>query len=252
MVTVGIIPARLASTRLPGKLLLADTGKPLLQHTWETACRATSLSEVIVATDSEQIADAVRVFGGRVEMTGEHASGTDRVAEVAARCCQGSQFVVNVQGDEPEVNPSQVDLLVETLRGSEAEMATLATPLLEMERLADPSCVKVVCTSDGRALYFSRSMIPYCRDGNLAEEMAESSPWKLHLGIYAYRREFLLQWAQMPPSTLERLEKLEQLRALESGAGIQVAVVDHYAVGIDTPQDYVEFVRRQAEKDSRC
>jgi 3-deoxy-manno-octulosonate cytidylyltransferase (CMP-KDO synthetase) len=249
MKTVGIIPARWASSRLPGKLLLARTGKTLLQYTWEAACRSRRLAEVIVATDSSEIFTAVKAFGGRAEMTGEHASGTDRIAEVARRCCPDADLLVNVQGDEPELDPRQIDALIDTMRKHPAtEMATLAAPIQSREVLDDPSCTKVVCAKDGRALYFSRAAIPVCRDASsedIETLLAQNSPWKLHLGIYAYRRDFLLQLTQLPASPLERLEKLEQLRALEAGAVIQVAIVEHYAVGIDTPTDYAQFVARQ-------
>ena len=248
MKVVGIIPARAASSRLPGKLLLAETGKPLLQYTWEAATRSQRLSEVIVATDCEEIFKAVTAFGGRAEMTGEHASGTDRIAEVARRSCPGAEILVNIQGDEPELDPQQIDLLVGTLSSQPGtEMATLAAPIRSREVLDDPACTKVVCAKDGRALYFSRAAIPFCRDAG-PEEVAQllkiNSPWKLHLGVYAYRRDFLLKLTEIPPSPLERLEKLEQLRALEMGATIQVAIVEHYAVGIDTPADYAQFVAR--------
>ncbi len=249
MRVVGIIPARGASSRLPGKLLLADTGKPLLQYTWEAASRSGRLADLIVATDSPEIFAAAEAFGGRAEMTGEHASGTDRIAEVARRCCPEAKILVNVQGDEPELDPRQIDVLVETLLSHpETEMATLAAPIRSRSVLEDPSCTKVVCAADGRALYFSRAAIPFCRDAGpeqIEELLAHESPWKLHLGIYAYRRDFLLRLTKLPPSPLERLEKLEQLRALEAGASIQVAIVDHYAVGIDTPGDYAQFVARQ-------
>lgn len=249
MRVVGIIPARAASSRLPGKLLLAETGKPLLQYTWEAACRSRSLAEVIVATDSAEILQAVEAFGGRAEMTGEHASGTDRIAEVARRCCPDADVLVNLQGDEPEMDPAQIDVLVQQMHDHpETEMATLATPIRDRATLDDSSCTKVVCAENGRALYFSRSAIPFCRDANasqIEEMLTHNSPWKLHLGIYAYRREFLLKLTELPPSPLERLEKLEQLRALEAGASLQVAIVEHYAVGIDTPNDYAQFVARQ-------
>lgn len=249
MQTVGIIPARWASSRLPGKLLLAKTGKPLLQYTWEAACRARRLSDVIVATDSVVILEAVTAFGGRAEMTGEHASGTDRIAEVARRCCPEADLLINIQGDEPELDPRQIDMLVDTMqRHPETEMATLATPIRSREILEDRSCTKVVCAKNGRALYFSRAAIPVCRDASdedIETLLAQDPPWKLHLGIYGYRREFLQRLTQLPVSPLERLEKLEQLRALEAGASIQVALVEHYAVGIDTPSDYAQFIARQ-------
>lgn len=275
--TCGIIPARLASSRLPGKMLLAETGKPLIQYAWEAARRAKSLDEVILATDSEEIAAAGRKFGARVELTGEHPSGGDRIAEVVRRCCQDADVIVNLQGDEPEMDPASIDRLVEGLRSRpDIEMATLATPILDTATLADRSCVKVVCAADGRALYFSRLPIPCYRDGDPAmllkqaesgERRAEGSagdsaetdlssplsslrsrspsPWLLHLGIYAYRREFLLALTQMPQSRLEKLESLEQLRALEAGASILVLTVKHRSVGIDMAADYARFVERQ-------
>lgn len=245
----GVIPARLNSSRLPRKLLLDETGKPLIQYTWEAASRARSLSQVIVATDSPDIAAAVQQFGGRCEMTGEHSCGTDRIAEVVRRSCNDAAIVVNIQGDEPEIDPAQIDVLVETLAAnSSAQMATLATPILDLPERDDPSCTKVVCAGDGRALYFSRSPIPHWRDFDANRGSSTESPWLLHLGIYAYRREFLLKLAGLPQSRLERLEKLEQLRALEAGAEIKVAVVEHRSVGIDTPDDYARFVARQKER----
>lgn len=272
--TCAIIPARLASSRLPGKLLLAETGKPLLQYSWEAACRAASLDEVLIATDSPEIAAVATRFGARVEMTGEHPSGSDRIAEVVRRCGDEFDVVLNLQGDEPEMSPSAIDKLVTLLRRRpDVEMATLATPITEIATLLDRSCVKVVCAADSRALYFSRLPIPCYRDGDPAELLrraetarpnvqgegldeadealdarlsALDSPWLLHLGIYAYRREFLLAMTRMPQSRLEKLESLEQLRALEAGASILVGVVPHRSVGIDTATDYAQFVARQA------
>lgn len=247
MKVYGIIPARLQSSRLPRKLLLDQTGKPLIQYTWEAASRANSLAEVIVATDSPEIASVVRRFGGRAEMTGEHPSGTDRIADVARRLCPDAEILVNIQGDEPEIDSAQIDVMVETLRKHpNVEMATLATPITRREELDDHSCNKVVCAADGRALYFSRSTIPFVRDADWDELLQADSPWLLHLGLYAYRRDFLLKLTQLPPSRLEKLEKLEQLRVLEMGASIQVAVVEQRSVGIDTPEDYARFVARMS------
>jgi 3-deoxy-manno-octulosonate cytidylyltransferase (CMP-KDO synthetase) len=243
---IGIIPARLASTRLPRKLLLADTGKPLIQHTWESAKRAGSLADVVIATDSSEIANVVLAFGGRCEMTAEHPSGTDRIAEVIGRLPDATDVVVNIQGDEPEVDPHSVDLLVQLLvEHPQAHMSTLATPIRDRGVRDNPSCVKVVCAADGRALYFSRSLVPFCRDQDPDQLLLADSPWLLHLGLYAYRREFLMKLTKLPVSHLERLEKLEQLRALETGAVIQVGLVEHSAVGIDTPEDYARFVARR-------
>jgi 3-deoxy-manno-octulosonate cytidylyltransferase (CMP-KDO synthetase) len=274
----GIIPARLASSRLPGKMLLADTGKPLIQYAWEAACRAHELDAVVIAADSPEIAAAAERFGARVELTGEHPSGSDRIAEAVRRCCRDAEIVLNLQGDEPEMDPAAIDKLVRLLRSRpDVEMATLATPIRDSATLQDRSCVKVVCAADGRALYFSRLPIPCYRDGDPAEllrsveyrvssvecdetspgELTDpghstlnthhstlNSPWLLHLGIYAYRPEFLLAMTQMPQSRLEKLESLEQLRALEAGASILVGVVPHRSAGIDTAADYARFVAR--------
>ena len=251
--TYGIIPARLQSSRLARKMLLAETGKPLLQHTWEAASLAASLDEIIIATDSPEIEEAAQKFGARVEMTGEHASGSDRIAEVVRRSCGDADLIVNIQGDEPEVDPAVLDRLAGVLRDRpQFPMATLATPIVSRALLDDRSNVKCVRAPDGRALYFSRLPIPFAwhdepenyaagdDDARLLE-----SPWLLHLGLYAYRREFLLAITEMPPSRLERLESLEQLRVLESGAEIYVELVAHRSVGIDTPEDYARFVERQ-------
>jgi 3-deoxy-manno-octulosonate cytidylyltransferase (CMP-KDO synthetase) len=248
MPAVGVIPARLASTRLPRKLLLAETGKTVLQHTWENARQAKSLSEVIIAADGPEIAAAARSFGARCVLTGEHPSGTDRIAEVARKHLPDADLLLNIQGDEPELDPAQIDLLVRTLASSRAEMATLGTPIRSRAELESPSCVKIALAGDGRALYFSRSPVPFVRDANPDDLLAGDAPWLLHLGVYAYRRDFLLRLTELPPSRLEKLEKLEQLRALEAGASIKVAVVEHRAVGIDTPDDYARFVacRRRA------
>jgi 3-deoxy-manno-octulosonate cytidylyltransferase (CMP-KDO synthetase) len=247
----GFIPARLASTRLPRKLLLAETGRSLIQHTWESACRAQSLAEVVVATDSQEIADVVGAFGGRCELTGDYPSGTDRIAAVVRRSFPAAQIVVNIQGDEPEVDPQSIDLLVRLLvEHPEAQMSTLATPIRKREVRDSPSCVKVVCAAGGRALYFSRSPVPFCRDHDPDDLLAVDSPWLLHLGLYAYRRAFLMKLTELPVSRLEGLEKLEQLRALEAGATIQVGLVERSAVGIDTPEDYARFVDRHRRKGS--
>ncbi|MBD3672099.1 MAG: 3-deoxy-manno-octulosonate cytidylyltransferase [Planctomycetaceae bacterium] len=246
MRVAGILPARLTSTRLPRKPLLAETGKTLIQHTWEAASNAETLDEVIVAADCEELAEVVRAFGGRVELTGEHPSGTDRIAEVAKRCCPEAEIIVNIQGDEPEIDPSHIDNAVAALTSHpDWQMTTLVTPLTDPELLRSPNVVKAVCASDGRALYFSRSVVPFSRD-LAAEELlaAGDSPWRHHIGLYAYRRDFLLQLTQLPPSPLEQLEKLEQLRALENGATIGVVEVAESAPGIDTPEDYQHFLHR--------
>lgn len=245
MRVVGVIPARLASTRLPRKLLLNETGRPLLQHTWQAARQADAIDELVIAAEEPELVAAALSFGAACEQTGSHPSGTDRIAEVVARSYPDCQIVVNIQGDEPEVDPSHLALLVALLENCpEASMSTLATPIRQRAVRESPSCVKVVCGSDGRALYFSRSVIPHVRDGDPDQLLSGDTPWLLHLGLYAYRREFLLNLTTRPVSSLERCEKLEQLRALEAGARIQVGVVEHPAVGIDTPEDYARFVAR--------
>jgi 3-deoxy-manno-octulosonate cytidylyltransferase (CMP-KDO synthetase) len=247
MEIVGVIPARFASTRLPGKALLSETGRPLIQHVLEAARRAQSLERIIVATDDTRIAQVVEQCGGEFMMTrADHATGTDRVAEVAARL-ESARLIVNLQGDEPEVSGATLDRVVSLLENdAEAPMATLATPIKEESIYRDPACVKVVCSARGRALYFSRSPIPYHRDGVPVGTSAAGMAY-LHLGLYAYRRDFLLNLSSLPPSPLESAEKLEQLRVLEAGFPIAVGIVDEPSVGIDTPEDYRRFVARWRE-----
>jgi 3-deoxy-manno-octulosonate cytidylyltransferase (CMP-KDO synthetase) len=238
---VAIIPARYASTRLPGKPLLAETGKPLIQHVVEAAGRSRLIDRAIVATDDLRILNAVRAFGGEAAMTrDDHPSGTDRVAEVAA-ALPTARIIVNLQGDEPEITAEALDRVVALLdENPDSPMATLATPIHDEPIYLDPSCVKVVIAPSGRALYFSRSPIPRHRDG-----APSGSPLGLlHLGLYAYRRDFLLRLSTLPQSPLERAEKLEQLRVLEAGYPISVGIVDEPSVGIDTPEDYRRFVAR--------
>jgi 3-deoxy-manno-octulosonate cytidylyltransferase (CMP-KDO synthetase) len=244
MEIVGVIPARFASTRLPGKPLLAETGRPLIVHVVEAARRASRLDRIIVATDDRRIADAVSAFGGEVAMTrADHPTGTDRVAEVAAGL-PDARIVVNLQGDEPEISGEALDRVVSLLdHDPGAPMATLATPIRSEAVYRDPSCVKVVCSRAGRALYFSRSPIPCHRDGLPGGDKAPALAL-LHLGLYAYRRDFLLGLASLPPSPLESAERLEQLRVLEAGYPIAVGIVDEPSIGIDTPEDYRRFVER--------
>ncbi|HVS39761.1 MAG TPA: 3-deoxy-manno-octulosonate cytidylyltransferase [Gemmataceae bacterium] len=240
MKTVVVIPARYGSSRLPGKPLLRQTGKYLVQHVYERASQVRGVDAVVVATDDSRIASAVQSFGGRAEMTcRDHASGTDRVAE-AARHLE-ADCVVNLQGDEPLIEPASVETLIRVLAESLADMATLAAPLASAEQWRNPNCVKVVCDAAGQALYFSRSPIPFVRDAQ--PDFAARPPRFLqHLGVYAYRRRFLLSLADLPPHPLEMLEKLEQLRALAHGRRIQVGVVGHTTPGVDTYDDYLQFV----------
>jgi 3-deoxy-manno-octulosonate cytidylyltransferase (CMP-KDO synthetase) len=245
MEIIGVIPARFASTRLPGKPLLSDTGRPLIQHVVEAAQRAKSLGRIIVATDDSRIARAVTAFGGEAVMTrSDHATGTDRVAEVAAQL-SGARIIVNLQGDEPEVSGDALDRAVALLEDDPgAPMATLATPIRDESTYRDPACVKVVCSHKGRALYFSRSPIPCHRDGLPDPTSAGQPVAHLHLGLYAYRRDFLLSIGSLPPSPLEAAEKLEQLRVLDAGYPIAVGVIEEPSIGIDTPDDYRRFVER--------
>jgi 3-deoxy-manno-octulosonate cytidylyltransferase (CMP-KDO synthetase) len=240
-----VIPARLASTRLPRKLLLCETGKPLIQHTYEAARRAVRPAGVLVAADHEEIAAAVRQFGGQVVLTDPAATcGTDRVAEVA-RSRPDVDIFVNLQGDEPEVSGPAIDRVIELLEcHPQADMATLATPIRRREQWQDPACVKVVCNALGEALYFSRSPIPYPRSWDDALLTREPPCFLQHVGLYAYRRDFLLEIAQLPSSPLEELEKLEQLRVLSAARKILVSVIDEPTVGIDTWDDYRSFVSR--------
>ncbi len=237
----------MASTRLPGKMLLSRTGRSLIEHSYRNACRAERPVGVIVATDHADIAEVIRLAGGQVVMTSaECASGTDRVAEVAA-ALPDADILVNVQGDEPELAPAAIDKVIDLLAGDPASaMATLATPIRDAQQVDDPACVKVVFDDQGRALYFSRSPIPFVRDAESLPLDAEPPLFHQHVGIYAYRRDFLLELAQCEPTPLERAENLEQLRVLQMGRTIQVGVIDHAASGIDTPEDYQAFVARRA------
>lgn len=241
-----VIPARLGSTRLPEKMLLAETGKTLVQHTWESAQAAKSADAVFLATDSERIAVVARGFGAQVEMTDPaHASGTDRVAEVARRHPEFDAWV-NLQGDEPEMAAANLDLVVQALlRDQAVPVATAATPLRDRALLDDPAVVKVVLDHRCRALYFSRSPIPFPRSFDPAMLQADPPLWLQHLGLYVYRREFLLGIAGLPPSPAEKTESLEQLRILQAGHPIAVAVTPVGSRGIDTAEDYRAFVNRK-------
>jgi 3-deoxy-manno-octulosonate cytidylyltransferase (CMP-KDO synthetase) len=233
---VGIVPARYASTRFPGKSLARIAGRPLIQHVIERCRTAKSLSEVIVATDDSRIADAAKKFC-RVEMTRpDHASGTDRIAEVAARCqCNA---VVNIQGDEPLIDPAVIDAVAGAL--VQNEMSTAAALIKNPAEYGNPNVVKVVVNAAGCALYFSRRTIPYLREAASPEDVRgqlAAFPFLKHLGIYGYRRDTLLRLVKFPVSPLENAEKLEQLRALENGIQIAVVKVEYDSVGVDTPED---------------
>jgi 3-deoxy-manno-octulosonate cytidylyltransferase (CMP-KDO synthetase) len=243
MSTAIVIPARYDSSRLPGKPLLRETGKFLIQHVYERAAAARHANRVIVATDDVRIVEAVQSFGGNVVLTSkDHTTGSDRVAEVAATL--RDNIIVNLQGDEPMIDPASLDLVIELLASdSSADMATLATPLTTLEQYHSPHCVKVVLDAAGRALYFSRSPIPFVRDGE-PDLSTRPSRFLLHVGLYGYRREFLLRIARTPAHPLEEFEKLEQLRALAHGCRMPVGVVERPSLGVDTPADYADFVAR--------
>jgi 3-deoxy-manno-octulosonate cytidylyltransferase (CMP-KDO synthetase) len=239
LAAIVVIPARYGSTRFPAKIVASETGKPLVQHVVDQAKKCACVQDVIVATDDRRIVEALRPFETRVVMTSPaHQSGTDRVAEVARGL--KSEIIVNVQGDEPEIEPGIIDGLVRRLESSKDDMATAACEFSKNAHVADPNLVKVVCDLEGRAKWFSRSVIPYRREADFVENAA----YYLHLGIYAYRREFLLQFAEWPPTPLEKTERLEQLRALEHGRSIFVLKVPRATNGIDTPEQYAAFVKR--------
>jgi 3-deoxy-manno-octulosonate cytidylyltransferase (CMP-KDO synthetase) len=242
MDAVVMIPARLGSTRFPGKVLADATGRPMIQHVYDAA-RASGAVRVVVATDAAEVADRVRAFGGEAVMTSaEHANGSSRLAEAARKLgLADDQIVVNVQGDEPEVEPAVVGAVVRVLERSGAEMGTVATPIDSDLEFASPHVVKVVTRAGfdaiERAMYFSRAGIPYVRDGGTVRRLR-------HVGIYSYRAEFLQRYVQWPASALEIAESLEQLRVLEHGFEIAVAVESVRSVGVDTPADYAAFVAR--------
>ncbi|HNQ91076.1 MAG TPA: 3-deoxy-manno-octulosonate cytidylyltransferase [Verrucomicrobiota bacterium] len=242
MKILGLIPARYASTRFPGKPLAPIAGKPLLEHVVERCRRARALAEVIVATDDARIAEAARRFC-RVELTrDDHPSGTDRIAEVAAR--EPCEAVVNIQGDEPLIDPAVIDRVAAAL--AHAPMTTAATPVRDLAEFDNPNVVKVVVSLTGRALYFSRRTVPYLRDAatRSVKEQLAAFPFLKHIGIYGYRRETLLQLVQWPVSALEQAERLEQLRALEHDVAIGVVTVDYDSVGVDVPEDVARVEQR--------
>lgn len=239
MTATVVIPARLTSTRFPGKVLASDTGRPLVQHAVDQARKCRRVREVIVAADDQKIVDALRSFKTCCVLTSpNHESGTDRIAEVSQTL--DDDIIVNVQADEPEIDSHVIDSLIDLLERESDDMATAATPFPAGADPADPNLVKIVITPQGRAIYFSRSPIPFHRDATYGG----NAPYHLHVGVYAYRREFLLEFAAWQPTALEVTEKLEQLRALEHGRSIRVMMVDRATHGIDTPQQYAQFVER--------
>ncbi len=227
-----ILPARWGSTRFPGKPLHPIAGKPLIQHVWERTLKAKAISRVIIATDDMRIAEAAFAFGAEVSVTSpKHQSGTDRIAEVAKKLT-GITHVLNVQGDEPLVDPALLNRLARTLTADpKLDMITAANAFGPDDDIANPNAVKVVLGRDGNALYFSRSPIPYLRDP------AAAMPYYRHQGLYGYSLKFLLQFVKWKQSALEKAEQLEQLRALENGGRIRVLITKHASIGVDTPAD---------------
>jgi 3-deoxy-manno-octulosonate cytidylyltransferase (CMP-KDO synthetase) len=245
---VAIIPARYASTRLPGKPLVALAGKSMIQRVWERARNAKKISRVIIATDDERIVRAATAFGAEAVMTrAEHRSGTERVAEVAATTGRDDgEIYVNVQGDEPLVEPEAIDTLVEALESDESvSVGTLMVPIAKPADIMDPNIVKVVLDFDSNALYFSRAPIPWVRDRDAPVHVQHMK----HLGLYAFRRAALLDFATLPLGDLERVEQLEQLRWMENGYKIRVAETPHDSVSVDVAEDVArveELIRKAA------
>lgn len=246
---LGIVPARLASTRLPDKPLYPLLGRPLIEWVWRRVESMSVLDHALVATDSEEVAQVCRRLGAPVEMTSpEHPSGTDRVAEVADRAEYRRYAVVaNIQGDEPLLKESHLRAAIELVRHGGWDIGTCATPILTEEARKDASVVKVARAANGRALYFSRAKIPYRRDGKPDPDELGREPFLRHIGIYAYAREALENWVALAPSPLERLEMLEQLRPLEAGLRIGVSVVGAADPGVDTPADALRMEEKLSE-----
>ena len=240
--TVAVIPARYASVRFPGKALADVRGRPLIEHVWRRARLLTTVDRVVVATDDERIAAAVRQFGGTVAMPGAaHPSGTDRVAEVMRG--EDAELVVNLQGDEPLFDAKAVDELVRVMTDDPAiQMGTLAHPIRDVNERDDVNATKVVLDQAGNALYFSRAPIPFRRQAGLVSSLR-------HIGIYVFRAAFLQRFAALTPTPLERTETLEQLRALEHGVKIRVLVTAQVSLGVDTPGDLARLVAHLAETE---
>jgi 3-deoxy-manno-octulosonate cytidylyltransferase (CMP-KDO synthetase) len=236
---LGIIPARLGSTRLPRKPLHLIQGRPLLEWVWMRARNLSILDDLVIATDADEVLELCARIGARgIRTDPGHPSGTDRLAEVAERTEYRSYpILLNIQGDEPLVPLSALRGAVALVQQEGGEVGSCATPVRTLEAWLDPNVVKVVRASDGRALYFSRAPIPHLREGLPSATDLDGSHYLRHLGIYAYRREALLSWVALPPSPLEQIERLEQLRALQAGLRIDLAVIEEGAPGVDTPED---------------
>ncbi|MFA5292016.1 MAG: 3-deoxy-manno-octulosonate cytidylyltransferase [Phycisphaerae bacterium] len=241
MKIIAVIPARYESTRFPGKVLAKETGKFLIQHTWEQVRKVKLIQQIIIATDSEKVLSACKSFGADCVMTSaNHQSGTDRIAEAVAKI--DTDVVINVQADEPEIEPASIELLAQLMIDNpQAKMATLISGFESKEQIANPNIVKVIIGKDRFARYFSRSVIPCCRDNG---PVGDINDYYRHLGIYAYTKDFLLHITKLPAGKLEKIEQLEQLRVLEYGFEILTGFVKHIAPGIDTPEQYLEFIKR--------
>lgn len=234
--TVIIIPARYSSTRLRGKLLMEVCARPVIQWVWEAAMKSKLASDVIIATDDELIFNKAKEFGANVEMTSsEHKSGSDRICEVAKRHKE-FDYILNMQGDEPQITPEVIDLAIKTLIDSDADISTLVRQITDKEQINNPNCVKCVFDDNFNALYFSRCPIPY-------ERNAGEAKYHAHIGIYGYRRESLIKMTSTPQADLEKAESLEQLRALKAGMKIKVALTKLNPIGIDTQQDLDKFTK---------
>lgn len=236
--TVIIIPARYSSTRLKGKLLMEVGNKPIIQWVWEAAKKSKLADEVIIATDSELILNKALEFGAKAEMTSsEHKSGSDRICEVAKRH-EEFKYILNMQGDEPQITPEVIDLAISALKEGNCDISTLVRQITDPEQINDPNCVKCVFDNDFKALYFSRCPIPYPRNPQEAKYYA-------HIGIYGYKRESLLKMTSLEQSDIEKAESLEQLRALKNSMTIKVALTKLNPIGIDTQQDLDKFINSQ-------
>lgn len=237
MKTLGIIPARFASTRFPGKPLALINGKTMIERVYARALQAELLYEVVVATDDERIFNHVQSFGGKVVMTSpNHTSGTDRCAEVLEKSTEHFEFVVNIQGDEPYIHPEQIDLLIKCFKHADAQIATLVRPITDPADLDNVNLPKVTRQLSGYALYFSRSAIPYCKDVE-RERLVKNGTFFKHIGIYGFRSAILPRLAALPPGNLELSESLEQLRWLENGYRIMTAISEHVNMAVDSPED---------------
>jgi 3-deoxy-manno-octulosonate cytidylyltransferase (CMP-KDO synthetase) len=232
---LGVIPARFASSRFPGKVLTPISSKPMLQHVYERASQARYLTSTIIATDDQRVFDAARRFGAQVRMTSpDHVSGTDRVAEIAS--ADSAEIVVNIQGDEPLIDPAAIDAAILPLEHNQGVvMATLKKEIQNLREVDDPNVVKVVTDRAGDAIYFSRCPIPFGRESSAGRE-TRPTHYK-HIGLYVYRRNFLMEYSSLPVGPLEHAERLEQLRALENGFKIRVVETEYESLGVDTPED---------------